>query len=131
MSVIKIGMACHKPSVLPKNPLFVPIQVGSAIAARRMEGMCHDDEGDNISAKNASYCELTAQYWLWKNQESPGRMFWELQYADTERDCIRGEKMENRHTTELYLQIIGRGNIRKNGKSQEFMKNFMTDYVRN
>lgn len=70
MSVIKIGMACHKPSVLPKNPLFVPIQVGSAIAARRMEGMCHDDEGDNISAKNASYCELTAQYWLWKNQEA-------------------------------------------------------------
>lgn len=70
MSVIKIGMACHKPSVLPKNPLFMPIQVGSAIAAKRMENMCHDDEGDNISEKNASYCELTAQYWLWKNQEA-------------------------------------------------------------
>lgn len=70
MSVIKIGMACHKPSVLPNNPLFMPIQVGSAIAAKRMENMSHDDEGENISAKNASYCELTAQYWMWKNQEA-------------------------------------------------------------
>ncbi len=70
MSVIKIGVACHKPSVLPKNSLFMPIQVGSALAAKRMENMEHDDVGDNISDKNASYCELTAQYWLWKNQEA-------------------------------------------------------------
>lgn len=70
MSVIKIGVACHKPSVLPNNPIFLPIQVGSALANKRMEHMNHDDEGENISEKNASYCELTAQYWLWKNQEA-------------------------------------------------------------
>ncbi len=70
MSLIKIGVACHKPSVLPKNSLFMPIQVGAAKAFRRMEGMEHDDIGDNISDKNSSYCELTAQYWLWKNQEA-------------------------------------------------------------
>lgn len=70
MSIIKIGIACHKPSVLPKNSLFMPIQVGSAYAAKRMENMEHDDTGDNISGKNSSYCELTAQYWLWKNQRA-------------------------------------------------------------
>lgn len=29
--------------------------------------MIGDDTGDNISEKNSKYCELTAQYWAWKN----------------------------------------------------------------
>lgn len=70
MKNIQIAVACHKPSVLPTNALLMPVQVGSAIAARRMEGMRYDDEGENISAKNPQYCELTAQYWIWKNVEA-------------------------------------------------------------
>ena len=70
MSKIKIAVACHKPSELPDNPIYCPVQVGAAIAKTRMTGMRHDDEGENISAKNGSYCELTAQYWAWKNLEA-------------------------------------------------------------
>lgn len=66
MSVINIAVACHKPSRLPKNGLLVPVQVNSINSKNRMN-MAHDDEGDNISFKNPNYCELTAQYWEWKN----------------------------------------------------------------
>ena len=66
---IKIFVSCHKPSKLPACELFVPIQVGSALAKTRMD-MLQDDEGDNISDKNRMYCELTAQYWIWKHVEA-------------------------------------------------------------
>ena len=70
MAEIKIAVACHKPSELPHNDIYCPVQVGSAIAKKRLDGMRHDDEGDNISRKNQSYCELTAQYWAWKNLDA-------------------------------------------------------------
>lgn len=70
MSTIQIMIACHKPSMLPDNPLYLPVQVGAALKSTRLPGMQPDDEGENISAKNPQYCELTAQYWGWKNCEA-------------------------------------------------------------
>lgn len=67
---IKIFVVCHKPSFVPNNPYLFPIQVGAALAGKRLDGMLYDDEGENISDKNKSYCELTAQYWAWKNIEA-------------------------------------------------------------
>ena len=70
MSKIVIGVACHKPSELPSNELYLPIHVGAALATKGLPGLQRDDEGDNISEKNPQYCELTAQYWLWKNVDA-------------------------------------------------------------
>ncbi len=67
---IKIYIACHKKCETIKNKYFYPIQVGSALADVRFDGMLHDDEGDNISRKNRQYCELTAQYWAWQNDDA-------------------------------------------------------------
>lgn len=64
---IKIFVSCHKPSYVPKNELLYPIQVGTVFAKKELEDMLHDNTGENISEKNKSYCELTAQYWAWKN----------------------------------------------------------------
>ena len=70
---IKILIAYHKKSEIIKSDILTPIHVGREIAKnnpdyqwliKNMEG---DNTGDNISAKNPNYCELTAQYWAWKN----------------------------------------------------------------
>lgn len=43
----------------------IPIQVGAALAEKRICEIC-DNTGDHISYKNRQYCELTALYWIWK-----------------------------------------------------------------
>ncbi|RFU45992.1 DUF4422 domain-containing protein [Paraburkholderia sp. DHOC27] len=45
-----------------------PIQTGRALAVQKLP-MLGDDTGDNISRKNPAYCELTGQYWVWKNDK--------------------------------------------------------------
>ena len=65
---IKILVCCHKADQqVPHHPLLYPIQVGAALSHTHFADFIHDDSGDNISLKNARYCELTAQYWAWKN----------------------------------------------------------------
>lgn len=43
-----------------------PIQCGATLNPP-VEGAIPDNTGDNISAKNREYCELTAHYFAWKN----------------------------------------------------------------
>ena len=60
---IRIFIACHKPTYVPENSLFYPVQVGAALTNKRFEHMAYrDNEGEHISEKNPDYCELTAQY---------------------------------------------------------------------
>lgn len=70
MSVMKLFVSCHQFYPVPSHPLLHPIQVGSALAAERFPNFLQDDAGENISRKNRSYCELTAQYWAWKNVQA-------------------------------------------------------------
>lgn len=47
----------------------IPIQVGAELTD---QVICEvrDNVGTNISEKNKEYCELTALYWIWKNDRS-------------------------------------------------------------
>lgn len=67
---IKIYVSCHKESYVPRNELVYPIQVGTAFAEKEIPGILHDNTGDNISDTNKRFCELTSQYWAWKNDDA-------------------------------------------------------------
>ena len=63
---VKILVCCHKPGKWLSDDVYMPIHCGKAISNVDL-GIQGDDTGDNISAKNPYYCELTAIYWAWKN----------------------------------------------------------------
>lgn len=65
MKNIKIIIATHKKYEMPKNEIYIPLQVGAD--GKEDLGYERDNTGDNISFKNAFYCELTGLYWAWKN----------------------------------------------------------------
>lgn len=67
---IMIYVICHKRYYIPSVDFLKGIQVGAALNNERFVGMLADDAGENISNLNKSYCELTAQYWVWKNLKS-------------------------------------------------------------
>lgn len=63
---VKIYTSHHKPSAFLSSNVIKPIHVGKA---NSYNDICciGDNTGENISFKNPFYCELTAQYWVWKN----------------------------------------------------------------
>lgn len=65
---IKIIVAAHKPYPMPEEDIYLPLHVGRA--GKEPLPYIGDDTGDNISEKNANYCELTGLYWAWKNLEA-------------------------------------------------------------
>ena len=65
---IKILVAAHKQYWMPEDSVYLPLHVGAEGKADL--GYTKDNMGDNISAKNPNFCELTGLYWAWKNLEA-------------------------------------------------------------
>lgn len=62
---IRIIVATHKRYWMPTDSIYMPLHVGRE--GKSDLGYTGDNTGDNISAKNSSFCELTGLYWAWKN----------------------------------------------------------------
>lgn len=63
---MKIYVVTHEPIDIDLPANYELFQVGAAVNGAFCE---HNDAvgEDNISVKNPNYCELTAAYWIWKN----------------------------------------------------------------
>ena len=95
---IRIFVSTHKNAAFFDSSILQPVQVGAKNAPVRFPGMFHDDEGENISELNPMYCELTTQYWAWKNIEAEYYGFCHYRrYFDYSPD---------RHTESAYGEVI-------------------------
>lgn len=73
-------VCCHKEYDFYNSDVHVPIQVGTSLAKTSLDVRLHDNEGENISELNKSFCELTALYWGWKNCISEGDAIWGIEH---------------------------------------------------
>jgi len=67
MKTVRIYTCHHKPGTFLSSPVIQPLHVGKNNTLNDI-GCIGDNTGDNISFKNPFYCELTAHYWVWKNE---------------------------------------------------------------
>ena len=63
----KVFVAMHKDFITPQHDIFETVQCGCSLTNTRLNCKHFDNSGENISAKNKNYCELTALYAMWKN----------------------------------------------------------------
>lgn len=77
----KILVAYHKPSLLFKDEILMPVNGGRDLAKQKFEkgslkkedyewllnNTVGDDSGDNISSRNSTFNEMSIIYWAWKN----------------------------------------------------------------
>lgn len=64
---IRIFISTHKDVETFDSEILQPVQVGCANRDWLFPWALHDNDGNNISEQNPMYCELTTQYWAWKN----------------------------------------------------------------
>ena len=98
MKNVKVYIATHKKANLPELKEYVPIQVGAE--GKEKLGYITDNTGENISNKNPNFCELTATYWIMKNDNSDivglthyRRYFFNNIFSNSFKNIIHKEKI--------------------------------------
>lgn len=98
---VKIFVMTHKRFEKPDDDIYIPLHVGRA-AAQDL-GYLGDERGENISAQNSYYGELTGLYWIWKHEteadlvgichyrryflNEDGRFMNQMEYENILADC--------------------------------------------
>jgi len=101
---IKIIVATHKQYRMPSDSAYMPLHVGKN--GDKSIGYDGDDTGENISEKNANYCELTGLYWAWKNLDADviGLVHYRRHFMSPFRGGSKWERVINGAEVEKILQ---------------------------
>ena len=108
---IKIIVATHKKYWMPEDPMYLPVHVG---AEGKLDedgnpldlGFIKDNTGDNISNKNANYCELTGLYWAWKNLDADfiGLAHYRRHFSSSKRSGDKKDRVIGKDELEAILK---------------------------
>lgn len=97
MKKMNIYVVSHKKANFPEEEIYVPIQVGN----KEQFADVRDNQKDNIAEKNANYCELTAAYWILKNDNSDitglthyRRYFFKSKFSNDIKNIINRKDIE-------------------------------------
>lgn len=124
---IKIIIATHKKYKMPTESMYIPLQVGAE--GKEDLGYAKDNEGDNISAKNPYYCELTGLYWAWKNLECDylGLAHYRRHYKNGLR--IFKSKFKNILTQKKLEKLLKKNDIILPKKRRYYIENNKSQYL--
>lgn len=113
-------------STIVKNNILTPVYCGAIYKTGIwQEGVIGDNTGDNISSKRVSFCELTVQYWAWKNVEAD---YYGLCHYRRYLSFSREEGYRNEHN-QIYLPFMSSKIIKKYNISNEtIIKDYCKKY---
>ena len=125
MKSIKIIVATHKEYQMPEDDLYLPLHVGAY--NKESIGYKRDDDGDNISKKNPSFCELTGLYYAWKNIHADyiGLVHYR-RYLTLERS--KEDKFNNILTSKQAQELIKHNDIILPNKRNYYIENLYDHY---
>lgn len=129
MKDIKVIVATHKKYQMPTDEMYLPVQVGAE--EKEDLGYIKDNEGENISTKNPSFCELTGLYWAWKNLKADyiglvhyrRYFFLKKKHYKTEK-----EKFENVLTLNEADKLLDEADIILAKKRKYYIENLYSHY---
>ena len=122
---VTVIVAAHKPYAMPDDPLYLPLHVGAE--GKEPFGFAGDHTGENISAKNPTFCELTGLYWAWKNVDADyiGLAHYRRHFGRKGR----GEPLSHVLTEEEAVRLLtGKDGILP-GKRKYYIENLYSHYV--
>ncbi|MBF0709861.1 MULTISPECIES: DUF4422 domain-containing protein [unclassified Gemella] len=128
---VKILVGAHKEVDVPKSDIYLPIQVGAGLNNIVTEYQ-KDNEGDNISADNPYFSELTALYWAWKNLDIDyiGLVHYRRYLSTRKHKYSPNKKLEELIVRkEDLISLLGEDNIIVPAKRKYYIESLYSHYA--
>ena len=123
-----IIVATNKPYWVPDDPMYLPVQMGHAIHPAC--GYIGDDTGENISERNANFCELTGLYWAAHNIDADyiGIVHYRRYFASRKKSIFDAKKRRVISHEEL-CAILATTNVVLPKERHYFIETNYTQYI--